>query len=136
MTIECKDYANEKYIAFTTFKKDGTPKPVPVWPVDAGGGRIGFVTSSETWKAKRLRKNSCVELQPSDYRGEVKHGSTPLSATAEIVEGVEFERINTLVDEKYGIQLKIIDLLHFLPRLIGRPGHPNNCAIIITLDEA
>ncbi len=126
---------DERYVAFTTFKTDGTPKPVPVWPVDAGDGRIGFVTSSKTWKVKRLVNNNRVEVQPSDYRGRVKADTKPVSATAEVVGGSEFDALNLKVRAKYGFQLKLVNVLHALPRLIGRTGHPNDRAIIVTLDE-
>jgi uncharacterized protein len=124
--------ADEKYLALTTFKKDGTPKPVPVWPVDAGDGRVGFITSSQTWKVKRMTNNSHVVLQASDGRGRVKEGTEPVSGTAELIAGETFERMDRLVSKKYGIQLKMINLLHALPG--KKTGHPNDTAIVVTLD--
>jgi PPOX class probable F420-dependent enzyme len=128
--------ADEKYIAFTTFKKDGSPKPGPVWPVDAGEGRIGFITSSQTWKVKRLGNNSSVELQPSDARGRVKDGTAPRSGTAKLVEGTEFDAVQAQVRRKYGFQLTLINGFHSIQRLIKRGGHPNDCAVIVALDDA
>lgn len=125
--------AHERYLAFTTFKKDGTRKPVPVWPVDAGQGRVGFITSSKTWKVKRLANNPRVELQPSDGRGRVKEDTQPISGTAEVVEGSEFEAMNVKVGKKYGFQLKLIDFFHSLPG--GRTGQPNDRAVVVTLDS-
>ena len=61
--------AAERYISLTTFTRNGTPKSTPVWPVDAGHGRIGFVTSSKTWKIKRITGDSHVLVQPSDAKG-------------------------------------------------------------------
>jgi len=125
--------AGEKYVAFTTYRRDGTAKPVPVWPVDAGGGRVGFVTSSKTWKVKRLANNARVELQPSDSRGRVKKNTEPISAIAEVVEGSEFEAMSAKVKKKYGYQLRIINFFHALPG--SRTGHRNDCAVIVTLDD-
>lgn len=126
---------DERYIAFTTFQRNGDPKSTPVWPVDAGDGKIGFVTSSHTWKVKRLNRNNRVLIQASDSRGRARPGSQSRSGTAAIVSGSQFEMMDAKVSQKYGFQLKIINILHALPRLVGKPGHPNDRTILITLDE-
>lgn len=128
--------ADEKYMDLTIYKKDGTPKPGPVWPVDAGDGRVGLITSSETWKIKRIANNDRVELQPSDSRGRVRPGTTPVAGSAKVVEGSEFDAIHAKVREKYGFQLTLINAFHSFQRLIGRGGHNNDRTVIITLDDA
>ncbi len=125
--------ADEKYVAFTTFRKDGTPRSTPIWLVDAGDGRVGFITSSTTWKVKRLANNPRVELQPSDSRGRVKPGTHPTSGTAEVVSGSAFDEMKAKVSDKYGFQLKLINFIHALPG--RRTGHANDCAVVVTLDE-
>ncbi len=129
------ELSDAQYMAFTTYKKDGTPKPGPVWPVDAGDGRVGFITSSQTWKVKRLGNNNRVELQPSDARGRPTQGRSPRSGTAEVVRGSDFEAMQAKVSEKYGFKLKLIEGFHSLQRLVRRGGHPNDCAVIVTLDD-
>ncbi len=124
--------ADAKYLALTTFKKDGTPRLVPVWPVDAGEGRVGFITSSETWKVRRIANDARVELQPSDARGRVKENTEPISGTAQVVDGADFDAMNVRVGAKYGFQLKLINLFHSLPG--RRTGHSNDRAVIVTLD--
>ncbi|MDH3753653.1 MAG: PPOX class F420-dependent oxidoreductase [Acidimicrobiia bacterium] len=128
--------ADEKYMAFTTYRKDGTPKPGPVWPVDAGEGRVGFITSSQSWKVKRIANSNRVAVQPSDSRGRTKDETSPRSGTAEVVEGADFDAIHAKVREKYGFQLTLINAFHSLQRLIGRGGHPQDRAVIVTLDDA
>jgi len=125
--------ADEKYVAFTTFRKDGTPKPTPVWLVDAGDGKLGFITSSTTWKVKRLANNPRVELQPSDSRGRVTADSRSTSGTAEVLSGEAFDEMRAKVSDKYGFQLKLINFIHSLPG--KRTGHANDCAVVVTLDE-
>ena len=61
---------DEKYIRVTTFKKDGTEVSTPTWVVALEDGRIGFYTSSTSGKAKRLKNNPNVIVQPSDGHGE------------------------------------------------------------------
>jgi PPOX class probable F420-dependent enzyme len=124
--------ADERYIALTTFTRDGSAKSTPVWPVDAGDGRIGFITSSQTWKVKRINNDSRVVVQPSDAKGRVREDTPALSGSAEMIVGSQFESLQRRVKAKYGVQLRIINMLHALP---GRTtGHRNDCAVLITLD--
>jgi PPOX class probable F420-dependent enzyme len=124
--------ADERYIALTTFTRDGTPRSVPVWPVDAGDGRIGFITSRQTWKVKRINHDCRVEVQPCDAKGRVREGTQAVSASAQVVVGVPFEALRSTVKAKYGYQLRFIDFLHALPG--RRTGHRNDCAVVISLD--
>lgn len=61
--------ADVKFVLLTTFKRDGTPQPLPVWIAALLGGRVGFTTSGESWKAKRARNNPQVTQRPCDQRG-------------------------------------------------------------------
>jgi PPOX class probable F420-dependent enzyme len=126
--------ANERYIALTTFTRDGTAKSTPVWPVDAGDGRIGFITSSKTWKVKRINNDSRVVVQPSDAKGRVRADTPALQGSAEMIVDAAFESLHRKVQEKYGIQLRMINLLHALPG--RRTGHHNDCGVLISLDPA
>ncbi len=124
----------ERFVALTTFTRDGTPKTTPVWPVDAGGGRIGFITSSQTWKVKRINNDSHVLVQPADGKGRVREDSRAMSGSAEVVLGDAFESLNHKVKSKYGFQLRVVNILHALP---GRKtGHRNDCAVVISLDTS
>lgn len=127
--------AEEQYVVVTTFTRDGTPKPTPVWPVDAGDGRVGFITASDAWKVKRLANNSRVEVQPSDARGRPKAGSTTRSGTAQVVDGSGYAAVHDAVRTKYGFKLTMINAAHAFQRLFRRSAHLNDCAVIITLDE-
>ena len=74
--------SDEKYIRVTTFKKDGTEVSTPTWVVALDEGKVGFYTSSTSGKAKRLKNNPKVVVQPSDGRGRAKPGTFPLTGTA------------------------------------------------------
>jgi PPOX class probable F420-dependent enzyme len=102
---------NEKYILFTTYRRNGTPVATPVWIVPLDDGKIGFWTSSGSGKAKRLAHTDRVTVQPSDARGRVKEGSAPFDATARLVTGSEFDTIQSKVKAKYGFVTKITHLL-------------------------
>src|SRR3954469_20858343 len=81
--------SDEKYIRVTTFKRDGTEVSTPTWVVPLDDGKVGFYTSSTSVKAKRLKNNSKVVLQPSDGRGRAKPDTSPLNGTAIVVSGPE-----------------------------------------------
>ena len=85
---------DEKYMLLTTYRRTGSPVSTPVWVVDLGNDEIGFWTSSESGKAKRLAHTARVTVQPSDARGRVKPGTVSQEATARLVTGDERERIH------------------------------------------
>ena len=115
---------DEKYILFTTFRRDGTPVGSPVWAVPLDEGRIGFWTSSGSGKAKRLAHTDRVTIQACDARGRVKAGSQPMEATARVVTGGEFDAIHDKVVAKYGMLTKITKLLGTIGGIVKRKRIP------------
>ena len=100
--------SDEKYLAFTTYRKTGDAVSTPVWVVPVSDGRIGFWTAMGTGKTKRLRNDPRVEVQPSDVRGNVKDGSDAVSGTAEMVQsGQLFDEVHSRVRAKYGFMTKL-----------------------------
>lgn len=103
--------ADEKYILLTTFRRNGTPVATPVWAVPLDDGKIGFWTSSESGKAKRLAHTDRVTVQPCDMKGRAKDGTQPMEATARLVTGAEFDDIHARVIAKYGFMTKFTKTL-------------------------
>ena len=101
----------EKYIRVTTFKKDGTEVSTPTWVVALDDGKLGFYTSSTSGKAKRLKNNPKVVVQPSDGRGRAKPDTFPLNGTAVVVAGPERDAIYDKVVAKYGFMTKVTRFL-------------------------
>lgn len=124
---------DEKYVSLTTFKRDGSTKSLPVWIADFGDGTIGFTTSSSSYKVKRINNDPRVILQPSNAKGEVKDGTEPVTGTATVVTGPEFEPYAAKVKQKYGLFYRGIALLGKFMKLIGR-GSGTDAAVLITLD--
>ncbi|MBM7775721.1 PPOX class probable F420-dependent enzyme [Actinokineospora baliensis] len=89
-----------KYLLVTTFKRDGTPVPTPVW-VAPDGPDLVFWTVRDSWKVKRLRHTPRVEVGPCDLRGTPLGESRP--ATARLLDDPESERVRRLIQRKYGI---------------------------------
>ncbi|HEX3089450.1 MAG TPA: PPOX class F420-dependent oxidoreductase [Ilumatobacteraceae bacterium] len=125
---------DEKYLALTTFKRDGTPVTTAVWAAPIDDKTIGFWTSSGSGKAKRLAHTSKVIVQPSDGRGRVKAGTTPIEATAELVTGPQLEGIRTKIVAKYGFMTKITKFLAKVGGIVKRKQIPyGDRGVLITL---
>jgi uncharacterized protein len=115
---------DEKYILFTTFRRDGTAVATPVWSVPLDQATVGFWTSSGSGKVKRLAHNSRVTVQPCDMRGRVKPGTQPVDATARVVSGDEFGTIQEKVRAKYGFMTKFTKLLNTIGGVVKRKRIP------------
>ncbi len=128
--------ADESYLSLTTYRKDGTPRPTPVWIAPLGDGTLGFTTGHNSWKVKRLGNDNRVLLQPSDRRGEPTPGTEGVAGTAVVVEpdSADFERVRRAVAAKYGWQYRLIGVMSAVRKLIGRDTTSANAAVIITLD--
>jgi PPOX class probable F420-dependent enzyme len=126
---------SEKYVALTTYRKDGTPRPLPVWIAELDDGQVGLITPSDSWKVKRLANDDRVRVQPSDGRGNVREGTEPIDGTAVVLDGDGFERVRERVAAKYGFQYRLWGWGQKVAALRGRPAKPDR-AIVITLDSS
>ena len=125
---------DEKYLALTTFKRDGTPVTTAVWAAPIEENKIGFWTSSGSGKAKRLAHTSKVIVQPSDSRGRPKEGTTPIEATAELVTGPQLEGIRVKIKAKYGFMTNITKFLAKVGGFVKRKQIPyGDRGVLITL---
>jgi PPOX class probable F420-dependent enzyme len=88
------------YLLVTTFRKDGTPVPTPVW-VGRDGDELIVWTQSKAGKVKRVRNNPTVELAACDARGRSR-GET-VKGTARILDDEATERGRRVLRKKYGI---------------------------------
>jgi uncharacterized protein len=126
--------SDEKYVSAATFRKTGVAVATATWVVPLDGGRVGLLTSSASGKAKRLRNNPGVTLQPSDARGRVKAGITPVTGTAELVtSGPDFEAITSRVKAKYGLMVPIMRLVDGARHLGKGPFPYADTGVVITL---
>lgn len=95
--------ADEKYVLFTTFRRNGDRVSTPVWIAPLANGRAGFTTDLVCGKTKRLANNAKVELQPCGVRGALKPGSTVVHATGVVVSGDDMRELRTAITKKYGV---------------------------------
>ncbi|MFF8289949.1 PPOX class F420-dependent oxidoreductase [Streptomyces sp. NPDC016309] len=107
-----------RYVSLTTFRKDGTPVATPVWyAVD--GGELYVWTREDSWKVKRLRRDSRVVVTPCDVRGRVADGAAGAEGTARLLDDVK--GVRRLLARKYGVQFWLVDLPAALVRRGRRP---------------
>lgn len=126
--------SDEKYLLLTTFKKDGTGVPTPVWIVGLDDGIMGFWTSSGSGKVKRLRQPSKVTLQPCDARGRVSAGSSITDATARLATPAEIATIGPKIVAKYGFMTKVTKLLSTIGGIVKRKRIPyGDAGVVITV---
>ncbi|MFI8529224.1 PPOX class F420-dependent oxidoreductase [Streptomyces aquilus] len=89
-----------KYLLITSYRKNGTPVPTPVWVV-RDGDALGVWTVADSWKVKRIRNRADVLVGPCDLRGNPT--GDPVPATAEICDAGTSARYRTLIARKYGV---------------------------------
>jgi uncharacterized protein len=127
-------FSDEKYILFTSYRRDGTAVATPVWVVELDADTLGFYTSSGSGKAKRLAHTSRVIVQPCNARGVLKKGTSPHEATARVVEGAEYEQIHAKVVAKYGLMTKFTKFLGTLGGILKGKRIPyGDRAVVVSL---
>lgn len=125
--------SDQKYLSLTTFKRDGTPKPTPIWVVEDTDGKPAFVTMSSSWKIKRIRNNPSVLLQPCGRKGVVTPGTKPIEATAILGTDSDFVRVRRLTKSKYGMGFRLISLFSKVMSVTGK-GSGNDISVSFSLD--
>ncbi|QQQ74987.1 PPOX class F420-dependent oxidoreductase [Saccharothrix sp. 6-C] len=111
------DLAAGKYLLLTTFRKDGTAVPTPVW-VAGGDGTLYAWSAADAGKVKRIRRSGDVRIGPCDVRGKPTGEQIP--ATARLLDGPGSDRVRSLIAKKYGVVGKLSLLGSRLRR--GRDG--------------
>ena len=100
--------ANERYVLFTSFKRDGTGVGTAVWIAPLSANSACFTTGGDSAKVKRLRNNPRVTLQVCDIKGRTKPGTPVIEATARVVTGDDCEPVNAAMRKKYAIQFRLL----------------------------
>ena len=93
--------AEAQYLLLTTFRKDGTPVPTPVWAAGLDDGRLGVWTVTDSGKVKRIRRSGTVELAECDRRGKPLGPAVP--GTAELLDAEGTRGVRRAVARKYGL---------------------------------
>ncbi|WP_158842982.1 PPOX class F420-dependent oxidoreductase [Saccharothrix deserti] len=111
------DLSAGKYLLLTTYRKDGTAVPTPVWV--AGEGETLYAWSAaDAGKVKRIRRSGDVEIGPCDFKGNPTGERVP--ATARLLDQAESDRVRSLIAKKYGVMGRLTMLGSRIRR--GREG--------------
>ncbi|GAB3466288.1 PPOX class F420-dependent oxidoreductase [Actinophytocola sediminis] len=105
MTTDIDRLGRSSYVLVTTFRRDGTPMPTPVW-VARDGDELIIWTQSTAGKVKRVRNNPRVELTECDARGRTRGAS--VTGTARILDAEGTEHGRRVLKKKYGLTGRIV----------------------------
>ncbi|MFD7642620.1 PPOX class F420-dependent oxidoreductase [Kitasatospora sp. NPDC059795] len=93
------------YLLITSYRKDGSAVPTPVWMV-RDGDTLGVWTAADSWKVKRIRRRADVLVGPCDVRGNPTGEAVP--ATATVADAATAERYRKLLARKYGLLGRVL----------------------------
>jgi PPOX class probable F420-dependent enzyme len=131
--MDQQDLATAKYVALTTYKRDGSTVSNPMWLIGADG-TYEMMTEDNSFKVTRIRNNPAVTLQVSDAKGNPAEGSTVYSGIATLLTGVESTMVVDQVKAKYGIAAKLISVVGKITGFLKRRPSGEKIGIRISVD--
>jgi PPOX class probable F420-dependent enzyme len=123
-----------KYVALTTYRRDGTPVSTPVWFVQEKD-RLFLETDGGSFKVKRLLNNPSVLVATCGASGRPK--GEQVRGHAEVLGPEALAGTRDLIARKYRIdKVLVLPIYHFVQRLKGTrqraPKDPVIVAVTIT----
>ncbi len=123
--------ADAQFVLLTTFRKDGTAVPTPVWAVPLDGalldgaqldgaqldGVLGVWTPAGSGKVRRIRRSGAVTLAECDRRGVPLGDAVP--GTAALLDDAGTRCVRDAVRRKYGLLGRVLTTLTALRRHRG-----------------
>ncbi len=107
-------FDRQSYLNLETFRKSGLGVKTPVWFVQ-DGSTFYIRTLSNSGKVKRIRNNSRVNIVPCKMDGSLVGVWVPAKAV-EVKEDGIVQKIDHLLDKKYGLVKKLFALTSALQR--------------------
>jgi PPOX class probable F420-dependent enzyme len=108
-----------RYLALTTFRRDGRAVTTPIWPA-ALHGRLYFGTTRDTGKVRRLRANPRVRVAPCNANASRMLGDWQDGAARHVADESTRQAFVSALRSKYGWQYRLVMLLY---RLRGAYRH-------------
>lgn len=121
-----------KYVSFVTYKKDGSPVATPVWVVPYDGG-YAFTTDPTAYKVRRIKNDARATLTECNSRGKVVEGATTHIGSAVLLDEKQSEEVSRLIAQKYSIGVKLLGVLSFVKKVLGKGTTAGDAAIKVTL---
>jgi PPOX class probable F420-dependent enzyme len=102
-------FLNQKYINLETYRRNGQAVRTTVWFV-MDAGTIYIRTDMNSGKVKRIKNNPNIRITPSGARGQLK--GKWIEGKIKMAGSLELEHAIQLLEQKYGIQGKIIRIFN------------------------
>ena len=93
-----EELARSPYMLLTTYRRDGTGVPTPLWCAVEGGVLYGS-TQAETGKVKRLRRDGTATVAPCTNRGTPTGAA--YAAHAEVLSGEAGHHAHGLIEKRF-----------------------------------
>lgn len=95
----------QQFCLLTTFRKDGTPVPTPMW-FAVEDETLYMATRGGSAKVKRLRRQPEVEVGPCTGGGQPT--GPQRSAIARVLDSSEAARVESLLNARYGLKRRLL----------------------------
>jgi PPOX class probable F420-dependent enzyme len=123
-----------KYIAFGTYRRDGSLVSTPTWVVPFGDG-YAFTTEPGSWKTKRLSRDLRVVVTPCTFRGKPLSGATTYEGRGELLEGASVLEVQRAIHGKYRLVATLMAVQgQFSQKILRKPKGVEG-AIYFVVDE-
>jgi|SRR5437762_10512261 len=99
MTVPA-EIGHSSYVSLTTFRRNGTPVPTPVWHV-VNGEDLFVVSDRSAGKVKRIRNNARVVVTVCDIRGRIAPDAASAEGTARLLDEADTRAGRALIARKY-----------------------------------
>lgn len=131
--IDTSPLYDAKYVALTTFRRDGRAVPAPVWVVRHGDG-WACTTGADSGKVKRLGHTPTIEVVPCDVRGRVAEGAPRFRGTGRVVtDEAEYRQVRAAVVRKYRVLGPLLNAWSKVSGLFG--SRSAETAVAWSIDE-
>jgi PPOX class probable F420-dependent enzyme len=121
------ELASEEFVSITTFKRDGTAVSTPVW-VAGDNGNLLVISEEDSWKVKRIRRDSHVRIAPCSARGAVCGEATEADAVID----PDTALVEKVLARKYGWMYRTYMHVSALSRKLRRQPIPTGVTIRVT----
>jgi uncharacterized protein len=102
-----------RYIALTTYRRDGRPVTTPVWAAPLNGN-LYVVTARSTGKVRRLRATDRVRFAPSNMNGRRILGAWHEGSGRVVEDERRRDEALAALRRKYGWQMSLAMLINRL----------------------
>lgn len=126
------DLDTARYVSFVSYKKDGSAKATPVWVVPFDGG-YAFTSTPNAYKIQRIRNDARATLAICDMRGKTSPNATVYLGSAVVLDSTDTEKVVQLINKKYSLGTKLIEIVAFAKKIIGKGSSDGDAAIKVTL---